>query len=104
LPLLTHTAAVEKYEGTTGRGEKLYAAPIFVKCRIQPKVTKQVTQTGEFVLTSAMIFFDGKEAALIAEEIPAGSRITLESAEYSLLSLEKAYGFREVHHLEGWLV
>ncbi|GHU57382.1 hypothetical protein AGMMS49975_22890 [Clostridia bacterium] len=96
--LLTQTATVREYLGTTGNGEKKYGEHYEIKCRIEPKNARITDKNGQQIITSGKIFLKK------GTRIPEGSKITYDNSEYTLISTKPEYApILGEHHASGWL-
>lgn len=91
-----HSVTVAAFQGISGNGKPLYANPVKRAARIEPRTEIVKNPQGVEVVARGFVLFPAGYRA------PAGSKISFEGTEYSLISLEPIFGWEE-DHVEGWL-
>lgn len=90
-----HEAVIEEFKGVSGSGKPIYAEPVTMKCRIQPRIKRITDAKGNEVVAGGRIMFTA------GTRLSTGTKITYESRTYELITLAPAFSMSE-SHVEGW--
>lgn len=89
---LIHTVELRRFSGVDVGGAK-YDPPVTLRCRVElgSKKAKRMGDTAQEVIASGLLFFEA------GTRMEPESRIKWEGRDFSVLSVEPVFGFRESH-------